>query len=60
MNSRGYGCEEWKHEHECERCRERKIWMGMRMELMEWVMGIGVQSNRNNGNGREENGYSCG
>ena len=32
----------------------------MCMELMEWVMGMGVQSNRNNGNGREENGYSCG
>ena len=50
MNSRGYGCEEWKHEHECERRRERKIWMGMCMELMEWVTGMGVKSNRNNGN----------
>ena len=37
MNSRGYGCEEWKHEHECERCRERKIWMGMCMELMNGI-----------------------
>ena len=24
--------------------------MGMCIELMEWVMGMGVKSNRNNGN----------